>query len=57
MFPVVWSREIRGRNWLFVPASSFTCTGALQVAPLLFEKRTKMSVSPLSSGFSSVETR
>src|SRR5712691_7474078 len=31
--PVVGSREIFGRNWLLVVRSSFTRTGALQVAP------------------------
>src|SRR5919204_6721967 len=33
ILPVVGSSEIFGRNWLFVVASSFTRTGALQVAP------------------------
>src|SRR6266536_650718 len=36
-FPVVWSREIFGRNWLLVVASSLTRTPLLQVAPLLSE--------------------
>ena len=36
---------IRGRNWLLPEASSFTRIRPLQVAPLLSEKRTKMSVS------------
>src|SRR5438128_11907398 len=38
--PVDWSSAIRGRNWLLVPASSFTRTGELQVAPLSSEWRT-----------------
>src|SRR5881396_919050 len=57
MSPLVWSSAIRGRNWLFVVASAFTRTGALHVAPLLIDVRTRMSVSLLSSGISCVYTR
>src|SRR5437868_417033 len=39
-FPLVGSSEIFGRNWLLVVLSSFTRTGALQVAPLSSEWRT-----------------
>ena len=53
-FPVVWSRDMLGRNWLLVVASSLTLTRGLHVAPLSVENRTKLSVSLLSSGASSV---
>src|SRR5512142_1941681 len=36
-FPVLWSSDSFGRNWLFTVLSSFTRLGVLQVAPLLSE--------------------
>src|SRR5579885_621299 len=46
MFPERRLLAMRGRNWLFPGASSFTRIGGLlHVAPSLSEKRTKMSVS------------
>src|SRR5438034_11622764 len=47
MVPVVWPTARRPQNWLFVPVSSLTRTGALQVAPLSSEKRTSRLVSQL----------
>ena len=45
--PVLWSTAMLGKNWLFVPMSSLTRTGAVHVLPASSEKRTKMSALSL----------
>ena len=43
--PVDWSTSSQEKNWLAVPASSFTRTREDQVAPWSSEEMTKTSVS------------
>jgi hypothetical protein len=55
--PLDWSSAIAGLYWLLAVLSSFSRTAGDQVAPLLSERWSMMSVLSLSFGVSCVQIR